>query len=169
MKLYFNTQNETHPALGSKIKGFRFFFPIILFLGFGGCNHSIATDKLPTTQIVFGSGGGFTGRVHEYSLLEDGRIIAIKRDSATQKVIKKIDKNKVAQLYAQVDSMRLHTWLYDAPGNIYHYIIIKRDGKKDNKIVWDAGNQANVPNNIEAYYMQLRAQLPKKSNHQEHE
>ena len=140
-------------------------FPIIilLFLGLFSCTRKIATDKMSATQIVFGHGGGFTGMVHEYALLENGYIVRIQKDSATQRIVKKIGKNKAASYYAAVDSMRLHTWLYNVPGNIYHYVILKREGKKDNKIVWDgSGNDKNAPQNIEDYFTKLTAEVPKK-------
>jgi hypothetical protein len=136
---------------------------ILLVLGLYSCSHKIATDKLPATQIVFGHGGGFTGMEHAYALLQDGRIVRIQKDSATQEIVKKIGKKKAATYYADVDSMRLHTWLYNVPGNVYHYIILKKDGKKDNKIVWDgSGNDKGAPANIEEYYKKLRSELPEK-------
>ena len=154
-------------SLSFSKKDFQIYSPIIflLLLGFFSCTHKIATEKLPATQIVFGHGGGFTGRVHEYALLQDGRIVHIQKDSATQMIVKKIGKKKAAKFYAGVDSMRLHTWLYNVPGNVYHYVVLKQDGKKDNKIVWDgSGNDKNAPTNIEAYYQQLRAELPQKKD-----
>lgn len=139
-------------------------FMIMLFMGFLSCTRTIATDKLPATQIVFGHGGGFTGMVHEYALLENGYIIRVEKDSAEQRIVKKIGKKKAAAHFAAVDSMRLHTWLYDVPGNIYHFIILKREGKKDNKIVWDGGGKDdNAPHNIEEYYKKLSAELPEKN------
>ncbi|MBL7816683.1 MAG: hypothetical protein JNL70_16800 [Saprospiraceae bacterium] len=140
-------------------------FPILCFLFFtlSACQHKIATSALPKNQIVFGGGGGFTGASYEYSLLQDGRLVAIQRDSATQKVIKNIGKKKAASLYAAVDSMRLNTWLYNVPGNIYHFIILKQDGKKDNKIVWDgSGNDKSIPELAEGFYKKLMAEVPKK-------
>ena len=125
---------------------------------------------MPATQIVFGHGGGFTGKVHEYALLENGYILRIEKDSATQRIVEKIGKKKAATYFATVDSMRLHTWLYDVPGNIYHYVILKREGKKDNKIVWDgSGNDTHAPKNIEDYYKKLSAELPEKKEHHKEE
>ena len=145
-------------------------FILILFLGLFGCIRTIATNELPAKQIVFGHGGGFTGMVHEYALLQNGYIVKIQKDSATQRIVKKIGRKKAAAYYAAVDSMRLHTWLYDVPGNIYHYVILKREGKKDNKIVWDgSGNDTHAPKNIEDYYKKLSAELPEKKEHHKEE
>lgn len=145
-------------------KPFILFFTIILFfeIGLSSCTHKIATEKLPTTQIVFGNGGGFTGAIHEYALLDDGRVVELHKDSSVHQIVKKIGKKKAADFYAEVDSMRLHTWLYNVPGNVYHYIILKKEGKKDNKIVWDGGGtDKNAPKNIEEYYKRFMAELPK--------
>jgi hypothetical protein len=166
MKLNFPHSTLTKSPFSFSFSTLRGAFPIIvvLFLGLYGCSRKIATDKLPATQIVFGQGGGFTGAIQEYALLQDGRIVEIRKDSATQHIVEKMSKKKTAGFYAQVDSMRLHTWLYNRPGNIYHYVILKREGKKDNKIVWDgSGNDVHAPKNIEEYYKRLMAELPKKN------
>lgn len=165
MKLNFANCSFSKRTFSNNVLSLRRSFPIIilLFLGLFSCTRKIATDKMPTTQIVFGHGGGFTGMVHEYALLENGYIVRIQKDSATQRIVKKIGKKKAATYYAAVDSMRLHTWLYNVPGNIYHYVILKREGKKDNKIVWDgSGNDAHAPKNIEEFYVQLSAELPER-------
>ena len=164
MKLNFSHFSFSKEILFNYCNSFRLSSPIIilLFLGLFSCSNKMATDKLPATQIVFGHGGGFTGVVHEYALLENGYILKIQKDSATQRIVEKIGKKKAAGYFAAVDSMRLHTWLYDVPGNIYHYVVLKREGKKDNKIVWDGGgDDKNAPKNIEEYYSKLSAELPK--------
>lgn len=166
MKLYLNHSALSQNLFSGNLKRLRLYFPILvlLFLGLNSsCSHKIATEKLPATQIVFGHGGGFTGAIHEYALLQDGRIIEIRKDSATQRIVEKMNKKKAASFYSEVDSMRLHTWLYNVPGNIYHYVILKREGKKDNKIVWDGGGtDSHAPKNIEEFYKRLMAELPKK-------
>ncbi len=165
MKLNFANRSFSKETISNNISSLRMSFPIIilLFLGLFSCTSKIATDKMPATQIVFGHGGGFTGMVHEYALLENGYIVRIQKDSVTQRIVKKIGKKKAASFYAEVDSMRLHTWLYDVPGNIYHYVILKREGKKDNKIVWDgSGHDPHAPKNVEEYYTKLSAELPGK-------
>ena len=172
MKLNFYNFSFSKETLSNPFQNYRTTSPIIilLFLGLFSCTKKIATDKIPATQIVFGHGGGFTGMVHEYALLENGYIVKIQKDSATQRIVKKIGKKKAATYFADVDSMRLHTWLYDVPGNIYHYIILKREGKKDNKIVWDgSGNDKHAPQNIEDYYKKLSAELPEKKEHHNEE
>jgi uncharacterized protein YdbL (DUF1318 family) len=165
MKLNFADGSFFKGAFSNNFLNLQVPFPIIilLFLGLSSCTREIATDKMPATQIAFGHGGGFTGLVHEYALLKNGYIVKIQKDSATQRIVKKIGKKKAATYFAAVDSMRLHTWLYNVPGNIYHYVILKQEGKKDNKIVWDgSGNDSHAPKNIEDFHMKLSAELPKK-------
>ncbi len=166
MKLNYAQSFLSKKVFSRRLQQTQMAFPLIvmLILGLFSCKRTIATDKLPATQIVFGHGGGFTGKVHEYALLENGYIVKIEKDSATQRIVKKIGKKKADVHYAAVDSMRLHTWLYDVPGNIYHFIVLKREGKKDNKIVWDgSGNDPHAPKNVEEYYKNLSAELPGKS------
>ena len=165
MKIH-NTQSAfLKAAFSSTIKDFRRVFPLLILLFLASCTHKIATDKLPTTQILFGKGGGFTGEVHEYALLEDGRIVKMKNGATEQEVVKKISKEKAASYYAILDSMPSKTWLYNAPGNIYHHITVKKDGKKESKVVWDGGkDDANAPASIVQFYKNLRAELPSKKH-----
>ncbi len=148
-------------------KGNSFFLPscLLLFSLFFSCTHKIATNKLPATQIVFGHGGGFVGVERQHALLPDGRIIQFVRDSPTQKIVKKIGAQKAASFYAEVDSLNLNILLYNAPGNIFHYLVLKGDGKRDHKIVWDGGGgDKNIPVKVEAFYQKLRAELPKRKH-----
>ena len=166
MKIHHTQSAFLKAALSSTIKDFRLVFSFIVLLFLASCTHKIATDKLPTTQILFGTGGGFTGEVREYALLEDGRILKMKKDAAEQEVVKKISKEKATSYYATLDSMPSKTWLYNVPGNIYHRITVKKDGKKDSRIVWDGGKgDANAPAYIVQFYRNLRAELPSKKRH----
>ena len=134
MKIH-NTQSAfLKAAFSSTIKGFRLVFPFLILLFLASCTHKIATDKLPTTQILFGTGGGFTGEVREYALLEDGRILKMKNGAAEQEVVKKISKKKAASYYATLDSMPSKTWLYDVPGNIITTLLSKKTAKKTVKL-----------------------------------
>jgi hypothetical protein len=171
MKRYFYHSAHSKGVFSNYSKSLRLSFPLIilLFLGLCNCTHKIATEKLPTTQILFGKGGGFTGRTHDFALLEDGRILEMHADSATQKIVKKINKGQAASFYASIDSMPSQTWLYNVPGNIYHYITVKKEGAKDKKIVWDGGRDAkNVPTYIVDYYKKLMAEVPRKKHDSEH-
>ncbi len=161
--------NFTHSAFNNKGQTFSFSILLFLFIGLYSCTHKIATDKLPQTQIVFGHGGGFVGVERQHALLPDGRIVRLQRDSPTQKIVANIGEKKAASYYAQVDSMRLRTWMYNVPGNIFHYIVLVKEGKKANKIVWDGGGgDKNAPVAIEEFYQKLRAELPKKKEHKKH-
>jgi hypothetical protein len=171
MKLYLNHSALSQNFFFGNFKRLSFPIFVLLFLGLNSsCSHKIATEKLPATQILFGKGGGFTGRTHDFALLEDGRIIEFHADSSTQKIMKTISKERATSLYAAIDSFPTQTWLYNAPGNIYHYITVKKEGKKERKIVWDGGRDAkNLPANIEAYYRRLMSEVPKKKHHDDHD
>lgn len=168
MKYYIYHSVFLQNAFSGRIQRLRLSFPMLflLFLGLhNSCSHKIATEKLPATQILFGKGGGFTGQTQDFALLEDGRVLEIQTNSAEQKILKKISKDRVKSLYASIESFPSQTWLYNVPGNIYHYITVKKEGKKDRKIVWDGGRDAkNLPSNIEEYYQKLMSEVPQKKN-----
>lgn len=173
MKLYLNHSAHWQHLFSGNVTRLRLSFPVLLllFLGlYSSCTHKIATEKLPSTQILFGKGGGFTGRTHDFALLQDGRILEFHADSESQKIMKKISKERATSLYASIDSFPTQTWLHNAPGNIYHYITVKTEGKKDRKIVWDGGRDAkNLPSNIEQYYRSLMSEVPKKKHSADHD
>jgi hypothetical protein len=139
------------------MKQILFLVPLSI-LSLWACQKKIATAQLPETQLVFGNGGGFAGTEYTYALLEDGRILAVQKNAAEQKIVSRIGKAKAKTQFAASDSMRLATRLYDKPGNIYHFIVVKKAAKKENRIVWDASKP--IPD-LEQFYQTLNNFLPK--------
>ena len=70
---------------------------MILILLLAGCSKKITMEKMPATQIIFGSGGGFTAQVKEYCLLENGKIVEKSKDGQEFDVLTTIDRDKATQ------------------------------------------------------------------------
>ena len=128
---------------------------ILLLLGLNSCNKKIASSELPATQIIFGNGGGFVGKETAFALLEDGRIIALQRDSPTLKIVKKVGKKAATTTFALRDTLKLGSRLQNSPGNVYHFIILKTANRKDHKIAWDSGDPRTAPADLEGFYKKL--------------
>ena len=131
---------------------------LICFLG--SCHQKIAAEMMPTTQIVFGSGGGYAGSEKEFVLLEDGKIMEKQVGGKIYKSVARIGKTTSLQHYAQCDSLQIQKMAFQQPGNIYYYMIVKRNGQ-ENKVVW--GNKDKPINDeVAQFYQQLADHLPKK-------
>jgi hypothetical protein len=132
-----------------------FLFSMLL----GSCTHKIAADKMPANQLIFGSGGGFTGAVKAYSLLDDGRIMAQSDDGKTYKSVAKVGKDELSQLKA--DAQKLDKETFNEPGNLYYFIETKGVTEKNQRLTWGSTDKS-VPPAVDALYKRLVAFLPKK-------
>jgi hypothetical protein len=121
---------------------------------------NIAVEKMPTKQILFGSGGGFTGVVSEYALLENGSVLELSNDKKSYNVVNRIGRQKAGDCVATIKKLGLETLKFDEPGNLYYYIVVKTDKAVENRITW--GSKENpVDNNIKDLYQTLISFLPK--------
>jgi hypothetical protein len=135
-------------------------FFISLFLAVSCSQKPITMDKMPTNQIVFGSGGGISGAVSEYALLEDGRLLEKDRNADTYKRVADIGRDKAQQYFNNVKTFDLYTLKFNEPGNIYHFITVKSKGREANKIVFGS-NDVPAPESVKAFYQLLKNLLPK--------
>lgn len=103
-------------------------------------------------QILFGDGGGFSGLLNTYVLLQDARLFQQVSDSTFQSM-GKIDRSICKQIFQQTDNLRLDTLDFDFPGNLYYFYGTRKE-TEESQIVW-GGAQANPPKEI----VDLRAQL----------
>ena len=117
-------------------------------------------SEMPNTQIVFGSGGGFTGIVKEYCLLDDGRIVTKEAKDTTFNIVARIGKAKATACFEDSKKMKLSTMKFSEPGNLYQFIAVKEPGLPENRIVWGDKDQP-VLENIKTFYKTLIGYLPK--------
>ena len=145
-----------HPLSKNAFLGL-FLFTILLF----SCNKKLAADKMPTTRIEFGNGGGFTGAVTTYYLLEDGKIYEETADKTAYTRINKIGKDEAKNLFA--DCEKLNTLRTDAPGNLYYFVTIKKGEAIPKR--WIFGDPATAtPQELETFYKRLVGYAPRKGN-----
>ncbi|MES2734131.1 MAG: hypothetical protein V4714_20455 [Bacteroidota bacterium] len=106
-------------------------------------------------QLTFGSGGGFTGQVIQYTLLENGQLFQSHGLTKEVKELKGVSRTKSEQLFGQAEKLDLAKLDFNHPGNLYHFIHIKR-GNTIQKVTWGS-IQDKVPSEVEALYQELKA------------
>lgn len=101
---------------------------------------SYTADALPTPQVVFGSGGGFTNSYIDYILLENGQIF--KRNSLTKETVEwiKIKKKNAQKYFPLVQAALLEN--VKEPGNMSYYLRYQTD-TLEQSITW--GNPQYAP------------------------
>lgn len=115
-----------------------------LFFLFFGCQ---STKTIPTDyegeRIIFGVGGGFTGGVTTYCLLESGYVykkkgIPGKEESAYEKV-ERWNKAERTPFFAQAKEAIATLEAAGEPGNLYGFIELDLE-TGSGRFTWDEGN-----------------------------
>jgi hypothetical protein len=123
------------------------------------CNKKLAADKMPTTRLEFGHGGGFTGAVTTYYLLDNGRIYEDMTDKTAYKRVNSVGKDEAASLFS--DCQKLATLKTDAPGNMYYFVTMKNGDAIPKR--WIFGDPATAtPQELETFYKRLIGFVPSK-------
>ncbi|MBU3659503.1 MAG: hypothetical protein FGM14_06525 [Flavobacteriales bacterium] len=111
---------------------------LLLIVTLYSCTTSKDIVKTEIIEIVFGSGGGFTGEINSYKLTANGKIYNKESE------LKKIKLKKTLTLFNQADKIK--NLNFNEPGNMYSFIeIITKDNT--NKIVWSLGS-SNVDKKV---------------------
>ncbi len=93
-------------------------------------------------KIVFGKGGGFTGKYDEYFLNKNGGLY--KKDQSTNSftLLKELSHKETKNIFKEVESNKLFEIEFNHPYNITCYMEIEK-GTVSNRIVW--GDAKNPP------------------------
>jgi hypothetical protein len=100
------------------------------------------SKKIVYDKILFGKGGGFTGKYDEYFLGKNGNIY--KKDATTNAftIIKDLSRKETISIFKQIDTDALFELGFNYPYNITCYIEIVK-GSVTNRIAW--GDAKNPP------------------------
>lgn len=103
-------------------------------------------------RLIFGNGGGFTGKYTYYELYEDGRLFSQLTDS-THHELKKLKKRKIREVFVQAGKLKTAYPAFNHPGNMTWFI--KYQSAKDSiEYKWGDTN-VSVPADIKDFYNQL--------------
>lgn len=141
-------------------------FSLLAFSLLASCkSQQYTAENLPEQQLLFGEGGGFTGAVTEYILLENGQIF--KNYSLNDSTIElgHVKKRTAKDMMKKIQAMQLDTMDVKQPGNMYYFLSYKTSNK-EHRVTWGAPAYQVDPQ-IEAFYKELmqmskNAKAPKK-------
>jgi len=105
-------------------------------------------------QLHFGQGGGFTGEVNYFVLLDDGRLFETGKSDTTYVFRDHWKRRFTRQMFVNYHSLNLQDIDHKRPGNLYYFIEFRSPGKTAHLISW--GLQGNTPGaHVVAFYQTL--------------
>ena len=136
------------------------FLPPILLVSFAFMAWACTTTRYqhpndyPDARLTFGNGGGFSGMVTEYVLLDNGQLLKKLSRQDSFEIIKTIDKRQTKQIFANYDFLNIGDIKYNQPGNVYSFIRYEYQEAK-HEILW--GNHQYPPeeNNLKIFHQTL--------------
>jgi hypothetical protein len=139
-----------------------YYISIVLTFIIPGCQSQNGLSEYENTEIVFGSGGGYSGQIIEYSIGTDRVITSTNSLTKETKTIGKLSKKETKALYDGLSELKLPLVNYNKPGNM-SYFVKQVKGNKEAKVVWGDINN-DYPKNIKAYYDLLMSIVNEKNN-----
>jgi len=105
--------------------------------------------------IVFGNGGGFSGKVTHYTLHSNGEFFKGINKEGKFYTYPKLDEDLVAQIFENYNSLKLSELELYESGNMYKFLNVTKNGN-EHKLMWgDSGS--NPPNELLIYFNNLMA------------
>jgi hypothetical protein len=132
-----------------------FSFAIILFNSCMSQNSLFESKK--NIQIIFGSGGGFTGKIMEYTLHENGDIFLNNTLKNNNNKIKTLSGVETKEVFSKLKSIDLNNIKFNHPGNMYYFIKVKSK-KSLHEVIW-GDNRYTTPNEVKDFYKFLMTKI----------
>lgn len=130
-------------------------FCLVLMLISCKSTKDVTTQQSSEETIVFGNGGGFSGRVTHYTLNSKGDFFKGINKEAKLYTYPKLEKGLVEQIFDNYDNLKLSEIEFNETGNLYKFLNVKKDGR-EHKLMWGDGN-SNPPEKLLIYYNNLMA------------
>jgi hypothetical protein len=115
---------------------------LLLFLVAAFSSCGLFKYKVPYEKVVFGKGGGFTGKYDEYFIDKKGDLYKKDPSSAAFTLLKSLPEKQVKDVFKEIKKNDLYKVAFNNPYN-YSYYIELYIGSNSNRIVW--GNATNPP------------------------
>jgi hypothetical protein len=125
----------------------------IFFLGCTSAKKFPSPEDYPGEQIHFGQGGGFTGNVVYFTLLDNGHLYQFNTRDSTFTHLDKWPRDFSKQMVQAYHTLQLDSLNYYEPGDIYHFIGYKKKNGALHRITW--GNNRFVPDPKVVNYFNL--------------
>ena len=102
------------------------------------------------TYILFGTGGGFTGKVTSYKLYESGQIKKQSGIKTAFNSLTTVEEKTSKQIFKSIDQLDLKSRPINDPGNLYYFMELNEKGEKT-KFIW-GGIKEEPDDAIRAFY-----------------
>ncbi|HEY3385190.1 MAG TPA: hypothetical protein VGK46_01695 [Saprospiraceae bacterium] len=119
---------------------------IILLMGFAFISCSSRKEfpvRYKGDQIHFGQGGGFTGGVTYYALLDNGRLYQLVDRDTIFTYQETWKEPFTTQVFLSYETLQLEKISYYEPGDIYYFLEHKKSDGQLHRITW--GRNGFVP------------------------
>ena len=128
-----------------------FYLPILVLL-IASCSTPKALKSFSNSNIVFGSGGGFTNVSNAYTLSYDGLIHKTNEISRESEKVGEITKKESKKLFIKFLKSGLDTLNISKPANMYYFLGFENDSANQ-KSTW--GSKDDVPVAVHELYSEL--------------
>ena len=130
-----------------------YFFVISQIMLFSCASRKATPDTYEKRQLVFGSGGGVTGMVTTYYLLENGQLFKKGSMDSSYELVKKVPGKVRKAMFATMEQMKLSDMEINHPGNMYYFIQTNQEGGKG-RVCW--GEQGyKISDDVKSFYQSL--------------
>jgi len=135
-----------------------FFCYLAIILIITACStKSFHPETYPQQQIRFGSGGGFTGFVRQYALLDNGHLYKQEGADSTFTFIEKLSKKQIRSFFKDIPAELVETSFHH-PGNRY-YFVAYHTSTQTNRLTW-GDMQHPIGDTLENFYKRLQRLVP---------
>ncbi len=134
-----------------------FLFCLFSILLFSCKSQQYTVDTLPDKQLVFGRGGGISGEVTTYIVLENGQVFYNNSLTKENSEIKSLSKKEATSCFQKMDSLKLSEMSFDHPGNMY-YFLEEVNGEERHRVTWGS-NDHEVSSECKDFYKELRTAI----------
>lgn len=137
-----------------------FYLIIVIAIAYG-CSSQNGLSQYENTEIIFGSGGGFSGQTIEYHINAEREITSTNSLTKETTSLGKLSKSKTRQLFEELSGLNLALKEFNQPGNMYYYVKESK-GNKEAQVLW--GEQSDkVPEGVKEYYEILMSIVKEKN------
>lgn len=128
--------------------------PVLCFFFIISCKSTHQTPyDFNGSKLIFGNGGGFSGKVTEYTLLSNGEFYKGLNKEGVVYSLDKLQKKRIDQIFTNYDVLKFNELDINRPGNMYNFIVMNK-GNTSHRIQW-ANYDEEIPENLRIYFKNL--------------
>jgi len=139
----------------------RFLPSLLLLFLYVACSPTRYTKptEYPDARINFGNGGGFSGMVTEYVLLDNGQLLKKLNQVDSFEIIATIDKNQTRQIFDNYSFLNIGSIVYNQPENMYRFLRFYQQDT-EYKITWSGNQYPEQYPNLKIFHRNLKSIIP---------